>query len=203
MTTEEIKTLAEDILDQTINDSLFYSLVNIAKDMREGMRPFLFLSKLDSSLSGSGNLPSDFRMERKIMIGSATLTPVQFEEQHLYANSANRYYIDYSARTINLLGGTTGAIQNYYIKTTPVLTSTVNPVWESRFCPLLAYDVVVAIQAGQDADSEFARMAVENQRKADVIWRAMVADDNQKQIMAKGGRVGMESGSTEIDLATM
>lgn len=66
MTGAEIKTMAENILDgDTIDDVFFYQLLNAAKNQVEDMRPWMFLRKLDSSVSASANtpitLPTDWR----------------------------------------------------------------------------------------------------------------------------------------------
>jgi hypothetical protein len=201
-TTADIKAFAESILDQTIDNDLFYNLVNISKDIREGSRAFQYLQKLSQpSFASSIALPSDFREERKLIVSDIELQRIRFDEQHLYT-SGNYFYIDHAGSTYHPLCNS-GTVNLYYLKTTPEITSSVTPLLPSRFWALFAYDVVVAIQAGQDADSEFARMAVENQRKAEVIWSAVCFWDNQLQTKAQGGRVGVANTDHDIDLGNM
>jgi len=201
-TTADIKAFAESILDQTIDNDLFYNLVNIAKDIREGSRAFQYLQKLSQpSFASSITLPSDFREERKLIINGVEVQRIRFDEQHLYT-SGNFFYIDHAGGTYHPLC-TSGLVNLYYLKNTPEITSSVTPLLPSRFWSLFAYDVVVAIQAGQDADSEFARMAVENQRKANEIWSAVCFWDNQLQTKAQGGRVGVADTDHEVGLEMM
>lgn len=206
-TTEEIQALVEQILGETIDDDLFLLLANIAKDSREEMRSFCFLDKVNSSNTSTTSpitLPSDLRSVRKIMVGDQLLAPIKFDEQHLYRNSSNFYFLDRSANTLNLTNTVSGkTVYIYYIKTTPEITSVVTPVWPSRFWPLIAFDVVVMQQAGIDADSEFARMAVQNDKKAEQLWRAFIAWDNLQQINSQGNRVGVQNSEPTIDLASM
>jgi hypothetical protein len=201
-TTEDIQNFAEQILGETIDDDLFLLLVNVAKNVREGMRAFQYLQKLSQpAFASSIPLPSDFREPRKLIIKDVEVAPIRFDEQHLYT-SGNVYFIDYSAGTYHPRT-TSGDVNLYYLKETPEITASVTPLFPSRYWALLAYDVVVAIQAGIDADSEFARMAIENNRKAELIWSSMVLWDNNLQTKAQGGRTGVADsnyGGVEISM---
>jgi len=195
MNGDEIKTLAESILDQTIEDTFFYSIVNILKDRREDMRPYMFLRKLDTTKSATTSaqaLPTDFRIDRKLVIGTTEYQPIRFEDQHLYLNQSGVYFVDYANNTFTILGNPTGAVYFYYIKTTPEITETVGPVWPDRFAPLLAFDVAGYIMNGNDADDIFARMSPENKGQAIALEKAMEAWDTNLQIRSQGGRLGME-----------
>src|SRR5574343_852986 len=109
--TAEIQALVEQILGETMDNDLFLSLANIAKDSREEMRAFCFLNKLNDSNSSTISpiaLPTDFRSVRKIMVGDQLLAPIKFDEQHLYRNSYNFYFLDMSAGTLNITNTVSG-----------------------------------------------------------------------------------------------
>lgn len=206
-TTANIQALTEAVLDETIDNYTFLSLLNLAKDFREGMRPFCFLHKLNDSNTSSTaaiTLPTDFREIKKVMVGDQTVYEIPFDQQHLYRQSSGKFYIDHSAGTLNLLNPTTGkTVYIYYLKTTPEITAEVTPVWPARFWPILAFDVAEIQKSGIDADSEFARMAVSNNKTAQALWMAFILWDQQQQIKAQGGRVGVQDSEPSLDLSTM
>lgn len=210
-TIQDIKDLAESILDQTIEDSLFLSILNVLKDRREEMRPWQFLLKLDSSNSATTSpitLPTDFRLPRKLLVGTGFYErlPVRFDEQHQYQNDSSKYFLDMANLTYTLLGpiGQGGTVYLYYVKTTPYLTALTDVLtWPTRFWPLLAFDIAGYIMNGQDADDIFARMSPENKGQALLLEAQMTNWDNQLQIAAQGGRVGVANSSPQIELGNM
>jgi hypothetical protein len=210
MTGLELKTLSENILDgQTIDTDFYYQLLNIAKTKLEEQRLWQFLKKLDSSNTASSaavTLPSDFSEEYKIQVGTNyEYTPVPFEEQQIYRNSSGRYYIDWSALTLKLLGATipSQTLYIFYKRFTPALTSTTEPVFPSRFHPILAYYVAAYYQAGIDSDDLFARMAPENRAAAMELERAMKQWDSSIALRAQDNRIGVAHSNNEIPLELM
>jgi len=191
--TSDIKDFVESILDESMNDDQFYFLINIAKNRREDLRPWIFLRKLDSSsvVSGAGiTLPTDFKSERKVRVGGRTYDPVPFEDKDLYQSASIP-----SGQTVNL----------YYIKRSSDITDSVTPVWPNVYWPLLGYDVAGMFRAGIDADDIYARMSTEDKNQAYMIADGMENWDAQAQIKAQGGRSGYanedEAGKYTIDYA--
>lgn len=210
MTGQEIKDLAEVILDDSINEELFLGYLNTAKDIIEDSRDWEFLKALDTSntaSSGSKALPTAFRRDRKMLIGSGYTEywPVPFEEQHLYRNTSRRYYIDYSSSTFELLGniGVTGTIYLYYLKSTPDITLATSPVWPERFHKILAYMVASFVMGGVDADDVFARLAPENRLVAVQLLNAMTLWDTNLKVRAKNNRLNFAETEPEMNLGDM
>ncbi len=207
----EIKTLAEDILDNNVewSDEHFYILLNVAKTRLEEMRLWQYLKKLNSSNQASSSaitLPDDFAQDYKVTVGLDTeYFPVSFEEQALYRNSSNRYYIDWAALTINLLGTIrAGILYLFYKRFTPDITESTSPVFPARFHPLLAYYVAAIYQTGTDSDDIFARMGPVNRQAAMELQRAMTSWDTSLAMRMQNDRVGMNDGSMgDVPLSMM
>jgi hypothetical protein len=201
----EIKEFAEGILDQTIEESLFYTILNALKDRREETRAWMMLRKLDTTKNATTSaqtLPVDCRNIRKIVVGGIEYTEIPFESQHLNQNS-NVYYVDWANGTFTLCGTPSGSVYFYYIKTTDSITETTEPVWPKRFIKLLGFDVAGYIMNGQDADDLFARMSPENKGQAIAIENTMITWDSNLQINAQGGRRGMEGIGGEEDIGIL
>ncbi len=210
MTGTELKTLTENILDGlTLDEDFYYQLLNIAKTKLEEQRLWQYLKKLNSSSTASSTpvtLPSDFAEEYKIMVGSNfEYTPVPFEEQQNFINSSGRFYIDWSALTLNLLGSSipSQTLYIFYKRFTPDITSVTEPVFPERFHPILAYYVAAYYQVGVDSDDIFARMAPENRSAALELERAMKQWDNSIAMRAQDNRIGVANSNNEIPLELM
>jgi hypothetical protein len=210
MTGQQIKDLAEVILDDGINDELFLGYLNTAKDVIEDGRDWEFLKALDTTHtagSGSKALPTAFRKDRKVLVGTGfqEYFPVPYEQQHAYRNTSRRYYVDYTANTFELLGniGATGSIYLYYIKSTPELTLTTSPVWPERFHKLLAYMVAAYVMGGVDADDIFARMSPENKLVGMQLLNAMTLWDTNIKVRSQNNRIGVADTEPELSLGDM
>jgi hypothetical protein len=212
-----IKEMTESILDDSVDDVLFYQLVNVAKNTIENERPWMFLRAVDDTqTSTTGNnsttprsLPKDWRRTYKMLIGrDMQITQVPFDEQHLWRQSSYRFCVDVANSQYYLLGatGVADTIYHYYIKKTPEITSATS--WEptvllADYDAILAFMVAGYIMAGVDADDIFARMSVENKVMAQTIKASMVAWDMQLQIDAQSGFLGFGQQATGIDLGMM
>lgn len=214
MTGSELKTMTESILDDTVDDVLFYQLLNVAKNRIEDSRPWIFLRALDSSLTAtvgdnstiSRALPTLWRRTYKLMVGKyQKYEQVPFDEQHTWRYSSNRFCVDVANSVYYLLGsvGTADTIYHYYIKATADIDSAGSWNAPSRFHPILAYEVAGYVMMGVDADDVFARMSPENKAAAQALTSSMELWDTQLQIDAQGGRQQMEGGANVIDLGLM
>lgn len=159
MTGAEIKTFFEGIIDDTIDTDVTYNLMNLAKEEVESERPWEMLKKMDSSLSASSAakaLPSDFFLPiDTIYVGTTPYFQVPFEQQRLFANSANRWYIDLANSVYYLLGSNqSGTIYFPYIYKTTDLAAGVTPVWPARFhkrIPFRMAELYYAVDQGDKA----------------------------------------------------
>ena len=214
MTGSEIKTFTESVLDgQTIDDTFFYQLLNVAKNKLEEQRVWQYLKKLDSSnTASSGNnyttgytLPTDFSQDYKLLVGMDTeYIPVDFEEQHLYRNIAHRYYVDIGGDKLYLLGNTVAnTIYLYYKKTTDDITSGTSPVFPSRFHGLLGFYVASYYQMGIDSDDLFARMGPINRSAAVELQRGMESWDTSLKFRSQDNRIGVSNEVPDIKIGDM
>jgi hypothetical protein len=82
-----IKIMAEDIIDDSSwTDTFAYQLMNKAKNIVERLRAWMMLrTKNDDSVTTVGNiytdaidLPDDFRVMRKVMVGTKQWRPIPF-----------------------------------------------------------------------------------------------------------------------------
>ena len=208
MTGAELRTQVETILDDTVDEVLFYQLANVAKNYIEDLRPWAMLKALDSSQTATTSaiaLPTAWRRTYKLMLGTDyAVEQVPFDEQHIWRNSSNRFCIDVANSVYYLLGATTSdTLYHYYIKTTTDIAAGTSPVWPERFHSIIAFWVAGYIMLGVDADDIFARMSPENKAAAQTLLAGMEAWDMQLQIDAQGGRVQMEGLRGGIDLSLM
>ncbi len=211
----EIKSLAEGILDNNVEwtDEFFYQLLNIAKTKLEEMRLWQFLKKLDVSNNvSSGNnyatgiaLPDDFAEDYKILVGSSEYLPVPFEDSYSQRNSSCRYYIDFAAEEIHILGNAAGGtLQFFYKRFTPDIEAGTSPVFPARFHPILAYLVAAYYEGGVDTDEIFAKMAPVNQAAGNELLRAMISWNTSITMRMQNDRVGMQGGGDqEVPLGLM
>lgn len=215
MTGQELYDLTTTLLDDSDLDiETFLVLANVAKNRREDMRPWQFLKKLDSSKTASTGdtyqtakaLPSDFRLDYKVMKGEdIELTPVPFEEQHIYRNSPNGYFIDLASGYYYLTGthSASKTIYFFYIKTTDDITANTSPVWPARFHPIIAYDVAGFVMNGVDADDIYARMAPEQKSTAMALELAMTTWDNALKLRAMNHSYSGNAQGAETPLSQM
>lgn len=214
MTGEALKTMVETILDDTVDEVLFYQLANVAKNRAEDSRPWMMLRALDSSQTATaGNnsttsraLPTAWRRTYKLMVGpDMPFDQVPFDEQHIWRNSANKFCVDVANSVYYLLGaiGSAQTIYHYYIKTTDDIAAATSPVWPERFHPIIAYEVAGYIMMGVDSDDVFARMSPENKLAAELLTSSMQSWDTDLQLSAQGGRAQVEGEQGGINLSMM
>ena len=206
--------MVNSILDDTLDETLFYQLANIAKNKIEDSRPWMMLRAVDSSLSTTtGNnsttaraLPAAWRRTYKLMVGrDQEVMQVPFDEQHLWRNSSNHFCIDVANSVYYLLGafGAPDTIYHYYIKTTTDIAAGTSPVWPERFHGLIAFEVASYIMGGQDADEQFARMSPVNLAAHTALLNAMEAWDFNLQLSAQNNQVQVANQAGGIELGMM
>ena len=199
MTSQELYTTANDIAEDTIPETLFYRLLNVAKNKREDSRLWEFLKKMDSSKTASVGdtwatskaLPTDFRRDYKMLVGTdIEYFPVPFEQRIVYKDAARRYALDLANSVYYLTGSVSAAktIYLFYIKTSPEFAVATKEseicVWPDRFQPLLAFDVAAMFQGGVDYDDISARMSPFNRQMAKELEASMIQWNTDLQLRA-------------------
>lgn len=193
-TSAQIKTLFENIIDDKLDADFTYELMTQAKDEIEEERDWVFLQKLDSSLSaGEGNtietdyaLPSDFRSMMKLRLGDYEWFPVPWEEQRKYRLSARRYFIDEENSMLRLCGAISGSptIYMFYKKTTDDLDADNDPVWPARFRKYIAWRMAEMYSAGIDGDEVNFKMTPEQIKTANSIKEGMENWNTERELEA-------------------
>lgn len=190
MTGEELKTMAESLIDDSIDEVLFYQLLNVAKTKLEEKKDWEYLKTFDdsNSVDSSTNyltmfdLPERFRSVAKLYLGddSEYLRGVQFEERAAYRNTAS-YYIDYANEKFAL----TGSYQNektinmFYLRYTEKIESGTSPIFPERFHEILSFMVAGYYTGGVDADDIYARMSPAHKYAAQELELSMNMWDNK------------------------
>ena len=111
MTGSEIKTLFEELVDDSLSsDTIFYQLMNTTMHKIETEMDLQILKKIDGSntaLSGSTyltpiTLPTDFWEMITLYIRTLEYVEIPFEQRELYKDTGRYYYIDYSTNKLYL-----------------------------------------------------------------------------------------------------
>jgi len=205
MTGTTLKQLTTDLLGGAeLGDTLFYQLLNIAKNNREGLRPWIILRAEDSEETASSgdtfetmkDLPSDFRrtLTRDTMVlraGESILryTQIPFSSRQIDRKRNQVFYIDLANSQYALCGSVskTHVIYLYYIKKSTDIEEATEWVFPSEYHPILAFDVAVMHKGGIDFDDINARMAQYNGLDARMIERMMIKWDNEMQLAEQQG----------------
>jgi hypothetical protein len=195
MTGIEIKTFVEALYDDTIDDDLFYNILNMVKEEVEGWVMWEYLKSIDSSQTANPSdtyltmktLPADFKMPLgDLYVGASMLNiykPVPFEKRNLYLNNSFKYYIDYKNQQFALIGnqGSAQTIYLPYISTSDDITSSTSwsfPAWCHKLLGIMA---LAYVEAGVDVDDIFARMSNEHKLMATSLrsrmlrWNSLLA----------------------------
>ena len=173
MLASDIKTFVESLIDDEIEETLFLTLLNVAKDNIEEELEWEVLKSWDRSLAWNPGdtyltvktLPSDFRSmfgDGVIYLGEDNpYFPVPFKDLYRYRNFSNKYAIDHLNNKLYILGSEAVqyTINLPYLKNTPELTLSTEWLFPSRFHKLLAFRVAGYYTSGVDADDIYARMS--------------------------------------------
>lgn len=214
MTGDELHTMANTLVDDTIPETVFYQLLNAAKNKRERARNWQFLKKVDTSKTANSgdtytsykSLPSDFRLDLELFRGTTRYAPIPVERSVIYKDSPLKYYVDYANSRFALcgVGGQDETITLVYIYGTDDIASGTSPVWPADFHPILAYDVAAQYQAAMDADETSARMSAANRALAAELEKAMILwDFNLKTKGMDNSLRGVVPDDTMLDIGTL
>jgi len=199
MNGQNIIDFLEELVDDTLDADFALQLINNAKAIIEGARPWRMLLKEDSSktfLSSdtyltAKELPSDFLFDTKLILGDASgnsfeeYTPIGFEERRLYKDSL-RYYIDHAGGNFHICGtvSETKTIYLYYIYEPDELTTATSPVWPTKFHKLISFLAAELWKSGVDTDVFNLEQALSHNKQASILWSMMISWDSRLKLQS-------------------
>lgn len=197
MTGADILTFFNTLVDDTIDSSAAYILMNNAKDKVEEWRDWCFLQK-ESSFNASAAtiaLPSDFRRPIAAFIGSIELQQIPFARRRQYSASSRLFYLDMANSNLCLVAAGIGTGYLEYVYQTPDLTASTSPVWPARFHKLIAFEMAIkyfgidqtvgGFAGKQDWQEEYAEL-----KAAFIDWDAAI----QNNAAENGSRIPLDEG---------
>lgn len=180
-----IKTAFESIIEDTLDETLTYQIMNKAKDEVEEERTWEFLKAVDTSLTATQSdtyltartLPATWRETIAIFVGGDRMPYQQigFEEREMYRDLQGYWYLDLANGNYYLCGGRGGTdtIKHFFKKTTTDLASGTSPIWPSRFHMILPYRMAKNFSAAIDQDEVTFRMAPWQEQEYRELMRDM------------------------------
>jgi len=211
----EIKDFAESILDENLDETLFLTLLNVAKDnIEDDGTEWEFLKSIDSTkqalasdtYTSMKNLPTGFRRPLKeIFVGSLRYYPIRFEQREANKNGTRKFYIDYKNQQFAIIGApsTTQTIVFPFLSTSDELTLVNEWAFPERFHKKLGFDIAGYYQMGVDADDIYARMSPENKMAAKIIANNMRRWNTSLALHAIGNSAEEESTDDSFDLGSL
>lgn len=218
MTYEDMYDLLTNLLDgDTIDDTLFGTLLNSVRAEIEGNRPWLILKKVDKSITVPSNstwltpysLPDDFSefvdaSKSKIQLFDVAsnklqdYTQIPYEDILDYKDDNNVFAVDYSTNKLYLMG----IVDQSYVMYIPYIRDSGDIVaggtwpFPARFHKILPYGVSVLQKAGIDYDDQYARMALNNDKTFQNLLSAMKKWDSRLQLASNQQRDYGGNGNT-------
>jgi len=203
----DIFTLTKQILgggtgEYPLSETLFYSLLDIARVQIEGMRKWMVLRTIDTSKTvPAGNnwdtaidLPTDFKrltFDGTIWLYDSSskarvkLYEVPLEKNVEYRDIFGHYAIDYSARKLYIFGNVPQPYTlklPYIVKNTAITSNTSWPRFTGDYDAILAFRVASMHRTGIDYDDQNARNANRNMFDDQALLSALIAWDSSLQL---------------------
>ena len=194
-----------------MDETLFYQLLNMQKNMREMARDWMKLRTEDTTITFSasdsylstkdlparflrtyafydqyGNLAGPFIVTNSG--AKVDLKPIKFEQRFDYKDSDGFYYIDHKNGKIGRTGSIEGTLHLFFLQGTEDIDE--NSEWElppsEGYGALLAYDVAIEHKGGIDWDTINANQVPYNQRKINQLEANLATWDARLQQAALG-----------------
>lgn len=206
MNGQQLQDFTEELVDDSIDDTLFLILLNTAKDKLEAERQWAYLLAVDATQSASAGdtylsmkaLPADFAEDVRVLIDTQELLPIPFEQRILYKDSPNYYYIDLANSNFAVTRvGTGGIINLIYKKYSPALTVATSPLFPERFHPILGYDVAAVYLSGVDIDDIASSQTAAHRMASLELRRAMAGWDANFRLRSMNGRAGIRNNNIQ------
>lgn len=211
MTTTEIKTFFENLIDDAWDETATLQLMNQADAVIRSEREWEILKKIDASKTASPgdtylsmkDLPTDFDRAVSIVplrVNRTPYLPVRFEEREGFRDTPLRWYIDYRARQFALTGGI-GSAQTIYL---PYIYKPLDlalsadathldaPVWPSQFHVILAYKMAEIHSLSIDTDDIAAKQGPQQLRAYRELLNAMQTWDANLKLQGMNYQAGFD-----------
>ena len=204
MTGNEIIAFFNKLIDDSIDDDFALDLANNSKDQREAEMSLKILEAKNSdkktTVGGTYeteiDLADDFSVDKRIMVDTREVVPVPFDDQIRYKDDGSKYFIDYGSGKLHLCGTITEVktIHQLYIKFSPALTTSTEPLWPDRFHRIIPFDMADLYFAGLDTDAINRAMAPRQAQQAEMLRRGMLLWDSKLKIRSINGSVSSRRG---------
>lgn len=208
MTGEELRTQTEELMaGRSMNETLFYQLANIFKNVIEGMRPWMWLRKINTSNTVTSattvdtaiDLPTDFRKPYNLRRPNGTkgslflkssdgdivyLDMIPFGQGEMYRDTNGYWFYDLRQRKFYITGrwSKTYTIYLHYIhKSAAIEEATEWILPDTDQHAILSHLVSASEKSGVDYDEINARQAIDNNKTASQILTSMIFDDDEAQ----------------------
>jgi len=201
MTSNELKTFFEFLVDDTIDSDRFQDIIQIVSRRLWTQRPWEFLkTNTDATTASIGtltySLPSDFLLPLPIWVGDTQIYPIARDQRRLFRNSFNRYYLDIKNDNYVFTQSPSKADTIYfdYIYNPTDITlsdtdiETTVPGFLSAFHPLLAYEAAKTYFY-QDTGSKSDSWAVEHEIEYQKLYSQMVEYDHSLKTAAQNSAI--------------
>ncbi len=211
MNGEELKTLNTGFLSGTeMEETLFYQLLNMVKDMFEASRDWMILRSFDSTITftasddytGTKTLPSRFLRVYTPVDGSTgeqtgvyivdssgrknALKPIKFASRFDYKDVDGYYYLDIKNNKIGRTGTLEGTLHLFFLQGTAEIEATTTWEFPTWVHPRLAVDVAIMHKGGIDWDTVNANQVPYNQKLISDIESRVIQWDTNLQLSELG-----------------
>ncbi len=204
MTAAEIKTFFEGLIEDSLDATLTYQLMNEAKDLIEGSGDLEIFKDIDISMTAGSsdtyltphNLPADFlspQSSGELYLGDDVIPYllIPFDKRDRYKNVSNRWYIDFKESKFYLTGSVSEAKTiklPYLVKTTDWTTSnadTLSPVIP-RWHHIYAYKMVELYHAIDMTEPGRSPARTFN-KEFNLLWGAICVWDAKLKVAQQAG----------------
>lgn len=200
MTSEELKTFFENIIDDTWDTDATYLLMQSEQEKLENERDWMVLRNLDTSITVTASddwttaktLPTNFVSARKVYVGSEQNDPyiqISMDQALQYKNQTGYYYIDYAQMKIHFTGvhSQTYTVYLYYKKSMGNITAgTETFPWPGNRATVIGFRMAQHHKGGIDGDEVNFQMTPEQARQYKETHNALIQWDTNLQLKALG-----------------
>jgi len=203
MNGSQLITMFNNLVEDSLDETLAYQLLNNAKNKLESERPWEMLKKKDTSLTATAantytteySLPTDFYEMDSVFVDTTQYASLNFEQQIDFKDTGNYYFIDHRTNKLHLCGtlGSSKSVYLFYLYATDDVKSDTSPIWPARFHPLIAFEMAILFTEGIDADEASKIMSPGFLRAYADLKNQMIGWDARLKYTAMNGRTGATS----------
>lgn len=181
MTAEQMVTKFINMVDDELDTDFTYQLLNDAMNEVESEKVWEKLKGSTTFTATSTALPTRFQNILSVVDSNLTeYLHIAMEDQKMYANQNNVYYIDYAADTLNLLQSPNATVTVFYTFFSEDLAEGDTwsfPSWCHSIIPYKMAEIYYAADAGEKSRAWDDRWAAQYQR---MLNRMFTWDDRLK-----------------------